>query len=83
MLLILSPTSMLPSLLNLQHKHFVIAAGSSVLRVGFLWWGCTTGEVMTALVWFTLAELMGGVVYVVWVIRELSLRPAPASPQSS
>lgn len=83
MLLILSPTSMLPSLLNLQHKHFVIAAGSSVLRIGFLWWGCTTGEVMTALVWFTLAELLGGVVYAVWVIRELFSQPAIDSPPSS
>ena len=71
MLLVLSPTSMLPSLLNLQHKHFVIAACSSVLRIALLWWGCTTGDVIKALIWFTFAEVVGGLVYVVWVIREL------------
>ena len=80
MLLVLSPTSMLPSLLNLQHKHFIIAAASSVLRIGFLWWGCTTGSVMKALLWFTVAELTGGLVYAVWVIKELFSQPVMPLP---
>lgn len=79
--LLLSSTSMLPSLLNLQHKQFLIGSGGAIVRIGLLWYGCTTTSTTGALWWCSAAECVSLFAYGAWIAWELrkSRKPAPIS----
>lgn len=77
LVLICSPTSMLPSLLNLQHKQFFITGFGSVARVSLLWYGCATADIETALLWAILAECTALLSYGGWIVWEMVKRGQP------
>ncbi|MFC7338063.1 oligosaccharide flippase family protein [Haloferula chungangensis] len=75
--LILSPTSMLPSLLNLQHRQLMVVGSSSLLRVVVLWIACFSVNVHEALFWFAITESIGRLVYAGWIAHEMRSRRIP------
>ena len=65
--LIVSPISMLPSIMGRQHQHFWFAILSAVFRILSLWIGVRLGSPATTVACFVAGECAGMIIFSVWV----------------
>ncbi len=73
--LIVSPISMLPSVLGRQHQHLWFSLLSTILRVVSLWIGSSLRSPVATIACFVVAESLGILVFAGWVYRLIKAPP--------
>lgn len=80
-ILIASPISMTPSILNQQHWHLLLSLAAVGARLGALWLGAYLGSPLATVVLYSLGEASATLLFLGWLLRYLKRREQAVANQ--